>query len=194
MYSLLPRLQSTPALTMNAPMREGGLAVICVLCALFAGCAKVAQKDASLAEYAGQFIPTDATNKVTAPGIPWEQVSFDVTRAPLEFAVNESRLHQAAADGWKLCEPATSEWTGFTDMSVAPARYTQTRTYVLYRQGVLIVLIGTYYSASEAVAVRPRDDQAEKPVQHVVVISRQATEKEALETAAHQNLRCAGGS
>ena len=193
MHGLLRRFQSDrQSVSTSMSLRNIGLATLCALAALFSGCTKVAQKDASLSEYANQFVPADATQRMTAPGIPWEQVSYDVLREPLEFAIAEPRLRQATADGWKLCEPATSEWTGYTDMSVTPARYTQARTYVLYRDGVQIMLMGMYYSASEAASVKKHDGQADKPVQHGVVIARRASEKEALETAAQQNLHCGG--
>jgi hypothetical protein len=147
--------------------------------------------NSALLNYANVFVPADATGKVKEPSIPWVQLSFDVFRAPLDFAVPESRLREAAADGWKVCRPATPDWNGYPDMSVTPARYTQTRTYVLYRDGVSLMIVGMYYSSSQsAAAKRDESGPSAKRVQHAMVIARWASEKEALEDAAQQALKC----
>jgi len=113
-------------------------------------------------------------------------------RATRSFGVSYRRqsLLQATADGWTLCQPMPSEWTSYLDMSVTPARYRQTRTYVLYREGVLLLLVGMYDGDSEATAVKRGGNRMEMPVQHVAVVARPSSAPESREVAARQNLTC----
>jgi hypothetical protein len=162
---------------------------LATLGSLLTACSE-APKTLALVKVADDFIPTDATQRAKAPGVPWLQISFDVQRPPLEFGIDESRLRRAAADGWKVCAPTSPEWTGYLDMSAQPAQYTQTRTYVLYRDGILVTLIGMYNSANEASSVKKSDERDEKPVQHDFVIVEQTDDQKFHETAAHHNLQC----
>lgn len=145
---------------------------------------------ASLRQHAEKFVPQDAVERIVEPELPWVQISFTVRRPPLEFAVDESRLAQARADGWALCQPTTSEWEGFEDARVTPVRYRQERVFVLYKGGVQITLLGIYDSPSKEVSVRKREGQTETPIQRGYVIARKATEEEALAAAAAHGLSC----
>lgn len=145
-----------------------------------------------LQDAANMFIPHDATEKVLAPDIPWVQISFNVRREPLEFAVSVEELSRAAADGWILCKPQTFEWMGFNDFSVTPNRYTKQRTYLLYKDGILITLLGMYHYASESSSVEADDRQTDMPIQHGVVIARNVAKEESLATANSQGLVCDG--
>lgn len=149
-----------------------------------------ASRDQELLEVANAFVPKDAAAKWIAPGIPWVQISFDVQRDPLEFAINADVLTQAKTNGWMLCEPRTPEWTGYDDFTVTPSRYTQHRKYMVHKDGVLITLLGVYYSASESTSVRKVDGRTDRPIQHGVVIARPASEEEAREAANSQLLSC----
>lgn len=144
----------------------------------------------TLREYANNFVPEDASNIVAAPSIPWIQISFDVRREPLEFAISADRLDRAKAEGWTVCQPSTADWTGYYDAKVTPRRYTQNRAYVLYKDGVLIELIGVYYSDSEATSVQKSVGSAAGRVQHGMVIARNATEKEVVEAADVLGVSC----
>jgi hypothetical protein len=170
-------------------LRPATTIVVCTLSILLAACPGP-RKGPPLAEVANQFIPIDAEQKTTATGIPWLQISFNVQREPFDFGIDESTLRRAVADGWKLCEPTKAEWTGYMDMSTQPAQYTQTRTYVLYRDGVLVTLIGMYNSPNEAASVRKHEGVGDRPLQQDFVIVSHASEHESLETAAKHNLRC----
>jgi hypothetical protein len=145
---------------------------------------------AMLRESAKQFVPPDALDEKVAPGIPWVQIDFDVRREPLQFAFSEGLLRRATADGWAICHPNTSEWNAYEDRSVRPTQYIQSLKYGLYRKGILIVLIGLYYSENEASSVKKHEGQSEEPTQHGVVIARNSTRHEALEWAASQALSC----
>jgi hypothetical protein len=165
-----------------------GVALLMLLWA--AACSRDGRQDAVLSEHASGFVPNDAADKVTASGLPWVQISFTVRRPPLEFAIDEARLSEAASKGWSLCRPSTTEWEGYADATVTPPRYTQHRIYVLHKDGILIMLTGLYYSDSEQDSVTKRPKSAEMPVQQVYVIARKATTEEALEAAAAQGLSC----
>jgi len=176
-----------------AARRSIGTAVSLATAALCTGACSNRSAELSRARlegYASEFVPQDATGRKTEPGIPWVQLSFTVRRAPLEFPIDANRLLQATADGWTLCQPMPSEWTSYLDMSVTPARYRQTRTYVLYREGVLLLLVGMYDGDSEATAVKRGGNRMEMPVQHVAVVARPSSAPESREVAARQNLTC----
>ena len=105
--------------------------------------------------------------QVAPPDTPWVQIDFDVRPAPLEFAFSNDRLTRAPEDGWVLCRRRVSEWAEFKDATVTPSRFTQEQLVALYKNDVLITLIGTYHSDSNEDAVRK--DQSERPIQHGVV-------------------------
>ena len=133
------------------------------------------------------FVPQDAVERTVAPDMPWVQISFNVRRPWLEFAFDEHRIGEAKAEGWGLCQPVSSEWEGYEDRAVTPPSYRRVRTYVLYRDGVALQLIGIYDVPLEAMGLGKRD---EKPVQQGIVIARRATAKEALQIAANFQLSC----
>lgn len=143
-----------------------------------------------LLQYAEQFVPADASKKIISPDVPWVQVSFEVRRAPLEFAIDEERLVQEKANGWMLCRPTTSEWMGTAYGDATVERYRQTRIFVLYKDGVYIQLTGEYDSSSEATSVRKIDGQTEKPIQHFYVIARRTTDAETRQMAMYLGLAC----
>jgi hypothetical protein len=145
---------------------------------------------APLIQAASQFVPQDALDKLNTSGLPWVQIDFNVRRKPLRFAFSDSQLNQALSDRWTVCRPKTAEWTAFQDVIVTPSRYVQRRTYVLFRNGVLIVLMGNYSSANEATSIKKLEDQGEMPVQHGVVIARNANDHEARAVAESQALSC----
>ena len=116
----------------------GGIALLCA-------CTGETDKDA-LEEYAKYFVPADASDIVTAPDLPWIQRSFDVKRAPFEFAVSADTLTRAKSDGWTLCQQLNPQWTEFQDATLAPPRYTRQRAYVLHKGNALVVLVGKYDS------------------------------------------------
>jgi hypothetical protein len=157
------------------------------------GCARdtVAVNRDELRARASEFVPADASRKVDASGIPWVQISFDVQREPLDFAVTEDRLAKAKSDGWMLCEPKSAEWSGYYDATTTPPnRYKQIREYMLYRAGVVITLVGTYESDSESTSVKKVPGQTTKPTQHGFVIAHASSEKDAFDFAAKQGLSC----
>jgi hypothetical protein len=163
-----------------------------LICLWASACSRDDRQHAVLREHASSFIPDDAADKVTSSGLPWVQISFTVRRPPLEFAIDEARLDDAASKGWSLCRPGTAEWEGYADATVTPERYTQHRAYVLHKDGILITLTGFYHSSSEQTAVAKRPESNEMPIQQVYVIVRRATAEEALEVAAAQRLSCGG--
>jgi hypothetical protein len=167
--------------------------VALVLVVLATACARgtAALSRDELRAQASEFVPTGASGKVDASGIPWVQISFDVQREPLEFAVAEARLAKAKSDGWMLCEPKSAEWSGYYDATTTPPnRYIQMREYMLFRAGVVITLVGTYESDSESAAVKKVPGQTTRPGQHGFVIARNSNERDTLDFAATQNLSC----
>jgi hypothetical protein len=140
---------------------------------------------ASLEQYADYFVPEDAVEVVTAPGLSWLQESFSVRRVPLEFAVRKEVLDRAQADGWTLCESSSPAWTEFDDATLTPPRHTKQKAYVLYKDGILVVLTGTYYIDGESALV-PEEEMN----QQGMVIVRNATSTIAQETATTLNLTC----
>jgi hypothetical protein len=171
-----------------------GLASAAILFGFLAGCVRgggAANGATNLLESANNFVPPDASDKKLAPGIPWVQLDFNVRREPLQFAITDTVLNRAAAAGWTLCQPKTSEWTGYQDMRSTPSQYVQTRIYVLHKGNVQIVLVGIYYSENEATSVKRQTEVIQKPSQHGVVIASNSTEHEARGVAISQGLSCA---
>jgi len=145
---------------------------------------------AKLSESANAFVPEDSSDRKVAPNIPWVQIDFTVRRNPFQFAFSDSILSQAIADGWAACRPKTSEWVAYEDQSIRPSQYIQSRKYGMYRRGILVILVGIYYSESEATSVKNHAGQSEMVPQHGVVIARNSTRDQALEWAASQDLSC----
>jgi hypothetical protein len=169
---------------------------VVVLVILIGGIASACSRDSNqltqqaLYDQALTFVPKDASNVTTEPGAPWAQVAFDVRRGPLEFAIAARRLDLARAEGWTVCGPRTAAWTAYYDATTSPPRYVQHRAHVLYKSGVLIELVGLYYSPNEAEAVTARTPAATTPVQHGKVMARNATDKDVKEAANVFDLSC----
>jgi hypothetical protein len=160
---------------------------IAVLAGLLAGCDHSASAQTTLRQTAEEFVPQDASEKVVAPDLPWVQISFKVLRPWLVFAVDERRISEAKLAGWALCQPASAEWNGYEDHATTPPNYRRLRTYVLYRDGVLLQLIGIYDTPIDTMGLGKRD---EKPVQQGFVIARTATPNEVFQTAKNFDLSC----
>jgi hypothetical protein len=177
-------------------MTKARIVMLATLCsALMGSCAdgnNSSADNSKLREIADSFVPEDSSDVTVAPGIPWVQVSFNVFRGPLEFAVDTKRFARAKAEGWKLCQQSTQEWTGYEDATVAPKRYTQQKAYVLYKEGVLVLLVGQYHSDREDLAIKAGSASTEKPMQHGTVIARDSTDEEAKEVAESFGLSCSG--
>jgi len=135
--------------------------------------------NAQLREAAEAFVPADATDKLVAPGIPWVQLSFNVRRPWLEFAVDENRIARARSEGWRVCGPAKSEWESYWDEGTTPPRYERHKMVVLYKAGTMLTLIGMYDG--------PEENQ---PIQQGVVISQSLSEKAARAEAAKMLMKC----
>lgn len=165
-------------------MFRARIALIAVCMSVLNACTNDAD-EGSLEEHANYFVPEDASEVVTAPDIPWVQKSFNVSRESSEFAIPADKLARTKSDGWRLCQPPGPEWMGFQDATLTPPRYTQQRAYVLYKDSVLVVLVGKYYSDAENTAA-----PSAKMDQHGMVIVRNATDQEAQETADSFKLSC----
>jgi hypothetical protein len=166
---------------------------IAIAMALLAACEGGAAGAGSvdLIHIAKRFIPPDATDQVTAAGVPWAQVDFFVLRAPFDFAFDERAMTRAAtAEGWLLCRPKSDDWWAYEDSSVAPSRYLQQRVFTLFKDDVLVVLLGRYTSPSEQAAVTRRNPSAEKLPQQGVASARKASRKEAGDIAESFDLSC----
>jgi hypothetical protein len=160
-------------------------ALLFVLACCLAGCG--ATHEDSLVPSAQDFVPSDATDKrVTTE--PSTQIAFKVRRPWLQFAVDERRIEQAKADGWKICRPRTAEWVGYEDASVTPPIYRRHRTYVLSRDGVLIQLFGIYDNPIDSIAGGNTAEQP--PVQQGIVIASRATAAKVEQTANDFHLSC----
>lgn len=159
--------------------------IVVAACTAFVSACTEGVDNEALEEHADYFVPADATDIVVAPDIPWVQKSFNVSRAPSEFAVSADKLNRATSDGWRLCQPSSPEWASHYDATLTPPRHTKQRTYVLYKNGVLVVLAGTHYDTNENTAAA-----AQKMTQHGMVIVRQGTDREAQETADSFKLSC----
>jgi hypothetical protein len=133
-----------------------------------------------------ELVPDDALDRRDEPSAPGVQISFSVRRDPFDFAID---IQRAASLGWRVCQPRTSNWTGYEDASQGNVIYTQHRKYLLYKAGVQVVAVGMYHSESEQAAVKP-NDRGSKRLQQVFFVAQQATEQEAVSEAAEQSLRC----
>jgi hypothetical protein len=158
---------------------------------LGAGCAdtKKATAEADLREAASRFVPRDARNLIEAPGLPWIQLSFEVTRAPAEFGISLDQLKGAQRDGWLLCEQATPAWNGFDDMRQEPMRYVTERTYMLHTDETLLVMIGRHEHETEG-AWKTNRERETATVQNVFITAHRTNEQEARKQAADLGLQC----
>lgn len=165
-----------------------GLAVVV---ALGAGCADTnnAAAETGLREAARRFVPHDAQNVVEAPGLPWIQLSFEVTRAPTEFGIGLDQLKAAQRDGWLLCEQATPAWNGFDDTRQEPMRYLTERTYMLYTDETLVVMIGRHEHETEG-AWKANRERGAATVQNVFITAHRVNGQEARKQAADLGLQC----
>lgn len=154
---------------------------------LLTACGPDVAGQAELRHAAEAFVPEDAADKSLAPDMPWVQISFDVRRPWLKFAVDEERLNRAELDGWKVCRPQTTEWRASEDFVATPPSYRRIRTYVLYRDGISVQIIGMYERPLESVGL---EGEGEQPVQQGFVIARNATAKEARQVAENFRLSC----
>jgi hypothetical protein len=156
------------------------------------GCTRADQSPpkGDLRELANTFVPTDARDRHEADEVPWVQISFEVTRAPGEFAIALEELRKAQRAGWLLCEPTTSNWTEFEDLRLQPSRYVAEQSYMLHKGHTLVVLLGAYEFENEAAWKRAREESTTKLAQHAVVIAQPSTEEDARTRAAAQGLQC----
>ena len=163
------------------------LVVLATLAACGRGATATGKQD--LSQAADRFVPSDAANKVIAAGVPWAQIDFT---APFEFAFDERAITSANAEGWLLCSPKSEKWWEYEDRSVTPARYLQQRVFMLFKNDVLVTLLGRYVSTSEQEAVKSSSLGSDKPLQQGVVSARKLSQKEAREIAESFDLYCAG--
>jgi hypothetical protein len=140
---------------------------------------------------AQQFVPHDAREIIDAPGVPWVQVSFVVSRAAKDFAIREQTLNVARRDGWSLCQPRTLEWMSYEDHSAEPARFIRSRTYLMAKAGVMVILIGMRVTENP-ITDNPADDGSDKLLvaQHGTVIAKQASAAEVKQQADAFDLVC----
>lgn len=143
-----------------------------------------------IAELARELLPSDAFEVKEEPNAPWVQLSFHVQRAPEQFAIAEERFQRAATEGWLLCEPPTQAWNSYPDAREDPPVYTQQRTYELYRDGVLLTVIGSFHYESEQAAEEVKREQKHKPVQEVYVVGTRSTLQNANREADGKALVC----
>lgn len=137
-----------------------------------------------------RFVPPDATEQVVASGVPWEQIDFVVRRDPFTFAFDESEIKSAVTDGWLPCRPKSDKWWEYEDRSVTPSRYLQQRTVTLFKNGVLVMLLGRYVSPSQQQAVAAGIAGRERPAQQGVVSARKLSQEEARAIAESFDLTC----
>lgn len=164
---------------------------VAAVLALGTGCADMEKTapDAKLREAASRFVPTDARNLFEAPGLPWTQLSFEVTRAPTEFGIGLDQLKEAQRDGWLLCEGSTRDWNGFDDARQEPVRYVTERTYMLHTNGTLVVMIGRHEHETER-AWKTESERGAAIVQNMFITAHRANEQEARAQAADLGLQC----
>jgi len=48
------------------------------------------------------------------PDLPWVQISFNVRRPWLMFAVDEHGITEAKRAGWQVCHSTNGDWDGYT--------------------------------------------------------------------------------
>jgi hypothetical protein len=102
MHCMLPRNAVTQLVMAIVISRIGAVGVALLMLLWAAACSRDGGQDAVLREAASGLVPDDAADKTTASGLPWVQISFTVRRPPLEFAIDEARLGEAASKGWSL--------------------------------------------------------------------------------------------
>ena len=172
-----------------------GATWIVIAMALLAACESdgASAGKVELSQVAKRFVPSDATDQMIATGVPWEQIDFVVRRAPFEFAFDERQMMRAVAEGWLLCRPKSDEWWAYEDRSVTPSRYLQQRVFTLFKDDVLVVLLGKYVSPSEQEAVTKRNPGSEKLPQQGVASVRKLSLKEATEVNESFDLSCGNG-
>ena len=169
-------------------MRTWRLSMVCLLALLSVACHEKITKD-KLSKIADEFVPPDALDKSLAPLIPWVQISFKVHRPALQF--DDSKISHAQKHGWMTCRPQTDAWAGYVDtQGVPPGRYVQMRSYMLYRQGVVIAVVAQYSNESEAAAVKKGAPASEAPAQNGMIIAGSSTEQQFRDRAASQGLVC----
>lgn len=173
--------------------RRFGAAWIAIVMASLAACegGAAGAGKVDLNQIAKRFIPPDATGQVTAAGVPWAQIDFVVLRAPFDFAFDEQAMARSAtAEGWLLCRPKSDDWWAYEDNSVTPSRYLQQRVFTLFKDDVLVVLLGKYTSPSEQATVTKGNPSAEKLPQQGVASARKASREEATAIAESFDLSC----
>jgi hypothetical protein len=161
--------------------------VAAVWVALVTGCTQDMSGQGELRKTAEQFVPSDADERIVAPDLPWLQISFNVRRPWLQFAFDENRIKDAQRSGWRLCRPTTSEWEGYEDRAVTPPSYRRQRTYLLYKDGSSIQLLGMYNTPLNELGP---GNGSEKPVQQGILIAKKENLSEALLMAANFHLSC----
>jgi hypothetical protein len=144
---------------------------------------------AHVREYVSRFIPQDAIDPVSTTEVLWVQQTFDVSRKPFDFVVSEEQLMRARSDGWTLCQELAPEWEGFYDATVTPRRYVRQKVYLLYKEGVLLTLIGRYYGTSQVVLDQQLRETSDV-VQHAVVKGQESTQAELKEAIESFGLSC----
>jgi hypothetical protein len=154
---------------------------------LLVSCNDDVSRRETLRQTAETFVPQDASDTRVVPDLSWVQISFNARRPWLVFAVNEHRIAEAKSAGWRLCRPTNADWEGYEDDTVTPPTYRRLRTYLLYKDGISLQLIGIYDRVPGTSAPLGAD---EKPLQQGIVIARRATQQEALQTAANFKLAC----
>ncbi len=175
-----------------------GLRAACVAIAMVfvvaCGSGATGAKEMNLNQIAKRFVPSDASDQVVATGIPWAQIDFVVKRQAFEYAFDEHALTNAAtSEGWLLCRPKSEEWWAYEDHSVTPSRYLQQRAVTLFKDGVLVMLLGKYVSRSEQEAVTKQNPSAERVPQQGVSSARKASREEAAGVAKSFDLLCGTG-
>jgi hypothetical protein len=173
-------------------METTRLAAVVLSILLFGGCSQKAippDRDKLIAT-ASQFVPRDASDKIIPTEIPWVQISFKVQRPPLELAIDVDKLPYAKNNGWMICRPKTEAWVSYLDETMAPPQYVQTRTYMLYRDGVGVTLVGRYVSASEDASARKDDVGSGTRTQDGIVIAGVSTKSDFSARASSQGLEC----
>jgi hypothetical protein len=178
--------------SMSISLQTRRLVIMVSSTLLFGACShkEVQLTREKLIETASQFVPQDASDRFIAPQIPWVQISFNVQRPPLQFAIDEGKLTYAKESGWIICRPKTDDWVGYLDLTMGRHEYVQTRTYMLYQHGVMITLVGRYLSVGEEASVRKGDVGSGTRTQDGMVIAGGSTEGDFRDRAASQSLEC----
>ena len=161
--------------------------LIIALTAMIMGCERERSAPDTLQQLAETFVPSDAAEKIVAPDLPWLQISFRVRRPGLDFAFDEKRIERARAEGWTVCQAIGPQWEGYQDYAVTPRRHTRLRSYILYRSGTSLTLMGIYDSPIDELPLAQRED---RPMQQGILIAKNEAERHAIEAAANLKLKC----